>query len=391
MRRFDRAYKGAILMTKDVMTPEERLQASIGLKPIDRVCCAPFISSYAGQFAGITNSEFVHDWDKAMSCIDKLKAAYPVWDCYRGVHVTFGDANLMKNTGFTKFKFPGEELPENAMYQVIEEEFMTQEDVRNIKNSGFGDYFMKLMQVLHGNDMPALFGALELKKQRTKEEIQAAYNRGQSAYYGCNNSFAFEFFSMTRSMDKFVKDIYKMKDELIEIMWLAQKDALGAAVAEAEATGVRRCFVAVTRCTPMFLSPKNFEKFAWPFLKDFAEQLIANNITPILHIDTDFGRDLEYLLQLPRGKCIVEFDGTTDMFRAKDVLKDHICIAGDVPAALLCIGSAAEIDEYCKRLFNEVGKGGGFILSSGCTLPMNSKHENVKAMFDAVEKYGRYN
>jgi uroporphyrinogen-III decarboxylase len=57
----------------------------------------------------------------------------------------------------------------------------------------------------------------------------------------------------------------------------------------------------------------------------------------------------------------------------------------------LAIGSPSEVDEYAKKLITVVGKGGGFIYSSGCCVPMNSKHENMKAFFDAVEKYGRYN
>ena len=42
-------------MTRDVMTAEERIVASINLEPVDRVVCAPLIEQYAGQFVGITN------------------------------------------------------------------------------------------------------------------------------------------------------------------------------------------------------------------------------------------------------------------------------------------------------------------------------------------------
>jgi uroporphyrinogen decarboxylase len=67
-----------------------------------------------------------------------------------------------------------------------------------------------------------------------------------------------------------------------------------------------------------------------------------------------------------------------------------MCIYGDVPADMLALGSPAEVDEYCHRLIEEVGKGGGFILGTGCELAPNAKPENVKAMFKSVVKYGYY-
>jgi uroporphyrinogen-III decarboxylase len=110
-----------------------------------------------------------------------------------------------------------------------------------------------------------------------------------------------------------------------------------------------------------------------------------------LHYDSDWTKNLEYLLELPAKKFILELDGDTDIFKAKEILGGHCAIMGDMPAALLAIGSTSEVDEYAKKLITVVGKGGGLLYSSGCCVPMNAKHENVKAFFDAVEKYGRYN
>lgn len=66
---------------------------------------------------------------------------------------------------------------------------------------------------------------------------------------------------------------------------------------------------------------------------------------------------------------------------------DHICICGDLPATLLSLGTPEEVDAYCERLIREVGRGGGFILSSGCSTPPDAKPENVRAMVDAVRKH----
>ena len=122
-----------------------------------------------------------------------------------------------------------------------------------------------------------------------------------------------------------------------------------------------------------------------------AENLIKHDIIPVFHVDTDWGRDLGNFLQLPKRKFVLELDGETDIFRAKEILNGHACLSGDVPASLLSLGTPDEVDEYCKKLITVIGKDGGFILRPGCTMPMNAKHENVKAMLESVKKYGSYN
>ena len=139
-----------------------------------------------------------------------------------------------------------------------------------------------------------------------------------------------------------------------------------------------------------FLNKKNFETYSWPFIKDGALKLIERGLTPIFHLDTDWGRAIEYFLQLPKHKCIIETDGATDLFKARDILKDHMVLSGDVPPSLLTVASASEVEEYSRKLILAMAKTGGYIFSNGCTMPPNSRHENVKAMFDAAARYGRF-
>jgi uroporphyrinogen-III decarboxylase len=40
-----------------------------------------------------------------------------------------------------------------------------------------------------------------------------------------------------------------------------------------------------------------------------------------------------------------------------------------------------------RKLINVVGKGGGFILSSGCGIPIDARRENVQAMIETGRTY----
>ncbi len=77
----------------------------------------------------------------------------------------------------------------------------------------------------------------------------------------------------------------------------------------------------------------------------------------------------------------------TDIFKAKEILDGHMCISGDVPASLLTLGTPDDVRVYCQRLIDEVGKGGGFFLSTGCECPIDATFENVKTMIDTAKSY----
>lgn len=76
-------------------------------------------------------------------------------------------------------------------------------------------------------------------------------------------------------------------------------------------------------------------------------------------------------------------DGTTDIFRSKEVLGGHMCQMGDVPPGLLSQGSPDEVYRYCTKLIQELGPD-GFILQSGCDIPTDAKLRNVQAMVRAA-------
>jgi uroporphyrinogen-III decarboxylase len=79
----------------------------------------------------------------------------------------------------------------------------------------------------------------------------------------------------------------------------------------------------------------------------------------------------------------------TDMARAKEVLGDTICLLGNVPSAMLHLGTPQDVRAYAEQLIDTAGKGGGFILSNGAFFD-HAKPENVKAMVEAAKEYGTY-
>jgi uroporphyrinogen-III decarboxylase len=165
--------------------------------------------------------------------------------------------------------------------------------------------------------------------------------------------------------------------------------AVGKATGEIsyQLTGSRRVFCPVWYNS--FLSKKEYREFHWPYLKYICEELIKADFVPLLSLQGTYDHLLDTLLELPEGKAIAWFD-RTDPVKAKEVIGDHLCIAGGISPALLIGGTPKETDGRVKALLDDMKSARGFIF----TLPFNAigpaKTENVIAMTEAVHKYGAY-
>jgi uroporphyrinogen-III decarboxylase len=143
------------------------------------------------------------------------------------------------------------------------------------------------------------------------------------------------------------------------------------------------------RASISFISPRQFEEVVWPFFRKEAEEFMKQGYTVLFHLDNDYTKVLHLFKEFPRKRSIFHFD-LTDMFKAKEVLGDHSCIMGNVPPSLLTLGTPKQVDDYCHRLIETCGEGGGFILAQACTVPYNATFENVKAMKEAITRYNPY-
>jgi uroporphyrinogen-III decarboxylase len=81
---------------------------------------------------------------------------------------------------------------------------------------------------------------------------------------------------------------------------------------------------------------------------------------------------------------------TSDIFKVKEILGGTMCIAGGMRNSLLKGGTPEEVREFTIKLCREVGKGGGFIMTTGTGEMEGSKPELVKVWVDTTKEYGTY-
>jgi len=153
--------------------------------------------------------------------------------------------------------------------------------------------------------------------------------------------------------------------------------------------GVNLVFMPLHKGLDGFMSLDQFKIFYWPTLKRMMLTLIDAGFTPCPLWEGNCTSRLETISDMPKGKAVYWFE-QTDIFKAKEILGDRICLRGNVPASILNVGEPKQVKDYCKRLIEVVGKGGGFILDGAIGIPDDAKPENVMAMVEAVHEYGVY-
>jgi uroporphyrinogen-III decarboxylase len=401
---------------------ERRVRDAINLEEPDRVPVSIRMTYFPARYTGIPYSTSYYDaptWRKAV--LQTVADMDPdMSQCYSGM--TSGKVFDILNP--TQTKWPGGTLPDNVSHQAIDVECM-KEGEYNLFLSDPTDFFLRFVlprafetlqplaafppmadramgfaamtPMFAGQDFREMAKALlrageEQEKWMASvqnlEEDMARLGMVTNSYMGGAGGAPFDSISdFYRGMRGAMLDMFRHPDELLAacdriLQWRIER----AVPADPRKRGnPKRVFLALHRGAEGFMSKKQFEKFYWPGLKKAMLTSIELGYIPMPFCEGGYGDRLEYFLELPKGKAVIHFD-IVDMLKAKEVLKDHVCIMGNVPSTLLQVGSVNDVEEYCKKLIEVCGKGGGFILTHGSSID-EVKPENLKAMIDSTKKF----
>jgi uroporphyrinogen-III decarboxylase len=193
---------------------------------------------------------------------------------------------------------------------------------------------------------------------------------------------------MLRGTKGIMMDMYKRPGKLIEAMERIAPIVIDEAVGMANASGCPVIFMPLHKGPGGFMSGKQFETFYWPTFKKVMIGLIDEGLVPLPFAEGDYMPRLEIIKDMPRGTVIWYFE-TMDMAKAKKVLGDNACIAGNLPVSVVCTGTPQEVKEGCRQLIETCAQGGGYILTASASMNQG-RAENLRAMMEAAKEYGVY-
>jgi uroporphyrinogen decarboxylase len=138
------------------------------------------------------------------------------------------------------------------------------------------------------------------------------------------------------------------------------------------------------------ISPAMYRKFAVPRLRKFYGAMREAGFPASLHQCGNTAAVLGDMVSV--GAPILELDPSTELRAAKDATRGRAAVLGMVdPAHVLERGTPALVVDKSREALEALAPGGGFILGPGCALTPETPEENVLALLEAAEKFGRYN
>jgi uroporphyrinogen-III decarboxylase len=376
-------------MTNEALYQErfQRIQKAIRLEPVDTIPVVYMGTAFAAHYMGVTIADFCASGETAFQV--NLATVKRLGDL-DGVNLGGGGriTALLTSLWLSRLGVPGRDLPADSLWQVREAEVMTPDDYDTIVNIGWGPFFGSyLPRVIDPQEFGEAMGWLMANTPR----IQQSYR--ESGYVvvcdaPVNVNIPFEYLCGGRSMQKFFLDLYRMPDRLKAAMDVIQAETLAQIKAAPPFGGIRGTWLGGWRSASALVAPRLWDRFVWPYILELVEALISVGITPVLHWDQNWTRDLVRLQELPAKKCILNPDGMTDVHKFKELVGDRMAMMGDVPAALFAAGTTDEVRKYVRDLVDLFGNT-GLILCPGCDAPINTKPENMEAFVAAAREYGK--
>lgn len=142
----------------------------------------------------------------------------------------------------------------------------------------------------------------------------------------------------------------------------------------------------MSSCT--VVSPKIFREFSLPYLKELVDFIKSKGKGVIVHICGQTNKIWPDLAEL--GIAGMSIDNVASLAECKKIIGDKTKILGNVdPGGIMYSGNRLDVrlkTLECIQDGHDSPK--GYIVMSGCSLPIESPLENIKEMLDTVREVG---
>jgi uroporphyrinogen-III decarboxylase len=401
-----------------------RIKDAIQMKKLpDRVPYLILPSFYPVFYGGITPQEAMYDYDKTYTAFKKFLLDFAP-DAHLGAAVP-GPGRFFEILDYKLYSWPGHGVAPEHSYQCNEGEYMTADEYDDLIEDPSNFFSKTYLPRVYGaleplQQLPTLTGILEMYGVAgnfipfglppVQDAYKALFEAGAEAlkWAGVMGAFGKEMTEMgyptivagytkapfdvigdtLRGTRGVMVDMYRQPDKLLKALDVITPIMIKMGLAAGKGTGYPLVFIPIHKGADGFLSDEQYRKFYWPSFRKVLMGLIDEGVVPLPAAEGGYNSRLEIIKDLPKGKTLWLMD-QTDMPKAKKTLGQVACLAGNMPSALLNLGTPQQIKDYAKKLIDSCAKGGGYIMSNGSFFD-EAKPENIHAMVDFTKEYGVY-
>ena len=346
------------------MSPQERLKALLRGEPIDRIPFFLMGRGFCSECVGYNMAEFYEDPEKCFLAQQRTSEMYGTENLprfvYSGLALEFGG----------EIEYPkGEysQAPTKTLHPVNTEQDVLNLKLPDIEDTTYIPVMMAFSKIAERHDMPIIVHAgtpltcaaelcetdLLMSWMMKKPNIVHELLRIVSAHLFNVVKYWFDTFGP--------EDLIVMEGAPIE--------------------------------SNQLISPKFFEKFAFPYIKELHEQILAIGVRHFYsHICGDQNLNLPYWAQVPMGeRSIISVGHEVDLEKIIDNFGNNCIVAGNVEPAVIQFGTPEQVYELTSQCIRK-GKSapGGYMLMPGCELPPKAPPYKVYMMKKAIEHLGLF-
>ncbi|MEG0642222.1 MAG: uroporphyrinogen decarboxylase family protein [Clostridium sp.] len=341
------------------MTPRERMEAFSKGEEIDRIPCMPSMGVTMANLMGVSNYEYYHSADKIADLevflFEKIgHDSVGVGTTLRGVAEALGSKIAYPTNGIS----------------YLEEPIL--KDIREVENLSPAD-------PLKDGKLPLAFEALGKVIKRIGHLVEVGSDiagplSAAAAVVGTEN--------LMKGMIKYPDKVHTLLEIVTEtnLRIIRQFASMGVGLGMSDPIS-----------STSMISLARYKEFSMPYQKKCVDKMreITGQGTSI-HICGKSSKLWEDILKT--GVTSFSIDNVEDLKEAKLVLGKEVCIAGNVdPVNIMRNGSVQDVLEASKKCIMEAyDSPNGFVLSTGCQIPMGTPIENIQAMMEAARIYGKY-
>lgn len=341
------------------MTPRERMDAFSRGEEIDRIICIPDMGVTMVHFIGVTAKDYYHSAELMaeleIALFKRLRQdSVGISTSLRGVAEAMGS-----KVGF----------PDYNISYLLEPAIKSRDQIQSLK----------VVNPLKDGKLPILIKALKLTRDALIKEVDV----------GAAMSGPFSVAASVVGTENLLKWMIKYPESIHALMEVVT-ESNNRYIEEVAKLGLSIGFADPVSSNSL-LSAKQFRQFSLPYLKSNIEKIIEKTgSAPAIHIcgkSKDIWEDV-----VEAGISNFSIDNIEDLEEAKEIMGDRVVITGNVPP-VEAVHNGTKEDIFrsvkeCIRKGHDSKK--GYILSTGCQIPMNTPIEKIEMFMEAGKKYGKY-
>lgn len=373
----------------------------------DCVPIRPFVAEFTARYAGYTCQEITHDYRLAFAAARKSAADFD-WDAVVS-NMVYVWTGLTEAIGLKYYGVPGIDLPPDVGFQYREppaaDAFMRADEYDALIDDPTGFLYNfwlpRVSRDVTPADRPATFrnnlsfvkGGMAMLQYFTSFADQNARLRSEcgtvSAIAGILKAPLDILADKLRGYVGLTRDMFTQPKKVLAACEALQPHLLHVAMSSADPLKqVPVGFWMHRGCVP-FVTPAQFDSHYWPTLRPIIEELWRHGRQTLFYAEGAWDHHLSTFARLPERSIVFHAD-RTDVFAAKRILGNKFCISGGIPNTLLSYGTADEVRSYCRKVIEEVGRDGGYILDASAIIQNDAKVENLRALTAAGREFGTY-